>query len=418
MEIKLNNAERLCRIFDKCDNLKKVTLSGNTTNIWDNALKSLKNLKIFSGKNVKIIGINAFRNCISLESVEFGDNLGVIGHFAFANCQALKSFNGAESLKNIYVSAFRDCKNLEGSFIFKNSVDINQAAFYGCVKLKDIHFKEPVKLGMQTFVKCENLPEDILLESNYSNANLSAFKNSNLDSLSKIWAPLRTIDESKYEQNWVISKEPLFPSSQKKGLPSPSDISQGAIGDCWLLAVLSSIAAANPEIIRDCMVDDPENNCVIVKLYEVKDLAMTKSNGEAQINIEPVSRVNIKVERSISKFKGLRGPFFKCLGFSDSFFDMHALWVRIMEKAIATYLEKCLGNGKKHQSFSNILEGSSTQSDIMSNMFQFQNYEDARTGCIMSAITGTITKLPIFNFVKTPEEKSSIFKKTTGKEFF
>ena len=52
--------------------------------------------------------------------------------------------------------------------------------------------------------------------------------------------------------------EPLFPHD-----PCPEDINQGALGDCYMLAGLSSIAAKDPEKIKECMVDNGDGTVTV-----------------------------------------------------------------------------------------------------------------------------------------------------------
>lgn len=58
---------------------------------------------------------------------------------------------------------------------------------------------------------------------------------------------------------------PLFPHE-----PSPDDIMQGSIGDCWLVSTLSAICVNNPQAIRD-MIKDNMDGTVTVRLYAEKN---------------------------------------------------------------------------------------------------------------------------------------------------
>lgn len=98
---------------------------------------------------------------------------------------------------------------------------------------------------------------------------------------------------------------PLF-----NGMVSGSDIRQGSIGDCYLLAAMYSIARQNPQAIHDMMKDNGDGT-VTVRLF---------SRNEQTNQLEPNF---ITVEKSIPQG------------------EMHAEdtpWVQILEKACAVQL--------------------------------------------------------------------------------
>lgn len=100
--------------------------------------------------------------------------------------------------------------------------------------------------------------------------------------------------------------------------PTPDDIMQGKLGDCYFIAALCSVAANNPQIIRDMMKDNGDGT-VTVRLYD------EKKDGK----LEPMY---ITVEKSVPVIN-LR----KADG-SQSVEDINAngtLWVQILEKAFA-----------------------------------------------------------------------------------
>lgn len=63
-----------------------------------------------------------------------------------------------------------------------------------------------------------------------------------------------------------VADEPLFSHE-----PCPEDIQQGAIGDCYFIATMSSIADNNPDFIRNCMKDNGDGT-VTVRLYDDQEL--------------------------------------------------------------------------------------------------------------------------------------------------
>lgn len=65
---------------------------------------NIKYVKI--GRDIKIIGSNAFANCSELESVELGESVETIENRAFFRCLKLKRFCINNNLKEIYSDAF------------------------------------------------------------------------------------------------------------------------------------------------------------------------------------------------------------------------------------------------------------------------------------------------------------------------
>lgn len=141
--------------------------------------------------------------------------------------------------------------------------------------------------------------------------------------------------------------------------PTQDDIMQGKLGDCYFVASLSSVAANNPQIIRDMMKDNGDGT-VTVRLYDEKE------NGK----LEPIY---INVEKSVPVIK-LR----KADG-SQSVEDINAkgtLWVQMLEKAFAA--SNIHDNGMKkfsetERSYSDIIAG--TASNAYNVLFGRQNFE-------------------------------------------
>lgn len=86
----------------------------------------------------------------------------------------------------------------------------------------------------------------------------------------------------------------------------PSEISQGQLGDCWLLAALGSVAGFDPDFIRDHMWENPDGTWT-VKMYD--------DDGKP---------VYIQVEPSVPQN-----------GVNDA--DGNPSWATIYEKAAAEY---------------------------------------------------------------------------------
>lgn len=116
------------------------------------------------------------------------------------------------------------------------------------------------------------------------------------------------------ERSGYIDKKDflLFPHE-----PSPDDVIQGDIGDCWLVSTLSAICTNNPQAIRD-MIRDNKNGTVTVRLYEEKD----NSYIPHYVTVEKTVP-----KRVTKKADGLEG--------SKTVANNGSLWVQMIEKAYA-----------------------------------------------------------------------------------
>lgn len=122
--------------FSECENLKKITITGDA-------------------ENIKIAN-QAFLNCTALEEISFPNNSDVkIDTFAFRNCISLKYFtiNGSAA---IMANAFRDCDNLETISISGNA-QLSTNAFRDNKALTNILVNTNNTLDGSAFNGCSNL---------------------------------------------------------------------------------------------------------------------------------------------------------------------------------------------------------------------------------------------------------------------
>ena len=107
-----------------------------------------------------------------------------------------------------------------------------------------------------------------------------------------------------------------FSYQESNGTPyvdgvSPTDISQGQIGDCWYIASLKAVASANPSVIENAITDNG-NGTYTVRLYH---------DGK------PVD-ITVTGDQVVNEAGGQ--------GFARSG-NTGELWPQIMEKALASY---------------------------------------------------------------------------------
>lgn len=131
--------------FDECTNLQTVEVhlseSLNETPTSD-IIQSL-----FPNSNTTpntSINENAFRDCISLQSITIPNSITSIGNSAFTGCRLLHTITIPHSVTSIGEYAFRNCKNLE-SVILPNSLKtIPNFLFEYCDSLKTISIPDSV----------------------------------------------------------------------------------------------------------------------------------------------------------------------------------------------------------------------------------------------------------------------------------
>ena len=187
--------------FDSCNSLESVVfelgsrlkiIDGNGDDGAFSYCTALKSITIPA--SCETIGCSAFKGCVALEQVNFeaGTQLKIIdGGFnlttdsgSFCNCIKLKSITIPSSCENIGPSAFKNCESLErvefaansslkkigGGFGVSDSVldpsSIACGAFSNCISLKSIIIPRSCEeIGVAAFKNCRSL-ERIEFETN------------------------------------------------------------------------------------------------------------------------------------------------------------------------------------------------------------------------------------------------------------
>ena len=181
--------------FDNCLNLSTINVSENNKNYSDdNGILYNKNkteLILCPIKNeisdyaipesVLEIADYAFAYNEKIISVTIPEKTKIIGSNAFRNCVNIKNINFAEysKLATVKTAAFAGCTSLENIAIPDGIAIINSSTFYGCKSLKTISLPsalESVEFG--AFTGCSNLM-DVYYAGSDTDWNLIAIKNNN-----------------------------------------------------------------------------------------------------------------------------------------------------------------------------------------------------------------------------------------------
>ena len=200
--------------FENASLLKDIVWNDGIEEIESNAFKGCMSIEtmnipdsvnsmgtyVFSGdnkiKNVYLpkgrinITEGVFYNCNSLESITFPDTVEAIREYAFGNCSALKEVKLSPKLNYIYSYAFSGCASLEKLHLPDSTKQVQRNAFENCEALTDIILGAGIKnIPSQAFQGCSSL-ESFILPYQVETIGDDAFKN--CTKLRKITIPKAT----------------------------------------------------------------------------------------------------------------------------------------------------------------------------------------------------------------------------------
>lgn len=139
------NAEKVYRsMFYNCENLKKVELASQITEIGEYAFCGCRKLKIIIGMesgNIRQIGRSSFENCENLTEICIPDTVEEIGNAAFKGCIHLKKIDISKMSKLRFLGdhAFNGCLQIEEIYLPNTMEYIGISAFRECLGLKKIY---------------------------------------------------------------------------------------------------------------------------------------------------------------------------------------------------------------------------------------------------------------------------------------
>ena len=126
--------------------------------IADNAFSSSWITGILIPESVRVIGNEAFSECLALEWIEMPPEMDSIGYRAFYGCKALISIEIPEGVTELKSAAFHHCKALEVVGLPSSLQTISDRVFRECTSLRSIQFPESLQvIAMEAFHSCRNL---------------------------------------------------------------------------------------------------------------------------------------------------------------------------------------------------------------------------------------------------------------------
>lgn len=161
--------------FKNCTALSNLTLPGSLTAISDYTFQNCGITGLSIPNSVKSIGLGAFFNSKSLQSIIIPNNVDDIMESAFEGCSSLTSITFPSSIQYLKSSICKNCSSLTMVNLPKTTLQIGVGVFYGCTALKTILLPETLTLiGTSAFSGCTSL-QDVILPSSVTAIGPNAF---------------------------------------------------------------------------------------------------------------------------------------------------------------------------------------------------------------------------------------------------
>lgn len=147
--------------FKECLKLERVVLPESLERIEDQAFRGCTRLKeITLDERVEYVGHSAFRDCVRLERLTVTNPSTVLADRSFENCAALTEVRLPAETEEVFAAAFNSCGALK-TFDFPVQLKIiGESAFSDCVSLDNLVLPEGVvKIDAGAFADCQSLSE-------------------------------------------------------------------------------------------------------------------------------------------------------------------------------------------------------------------------------------------------------------------
>lgn len=124
-------------VFSECPSIETASVSTNVIRYIPKS--NLKNVSIIGGDTIEN---DAFKNCVTLESVTIGNSVLNINYRVFQGCIALKSIVIPDSVVNVGDECFSGCTALESVTVGTGVVNLGRDAFSECAAIAEVHIKD------------------------------------------------------------------------------------------------------------------------------------------------------------------------------------------------------------------------------------------------------------------------------------
>lgn len=154
--------------FYMCKSLTHITVPQKSISIGANAFYGCESLATVTlsvsagGADAAAIGVSqigreAFRNCVSLVSIELPQTVTQIGSGVFYGCTKLRSVTMSPNVTEIPANAFRDCSALETADFLANVTVLGDNAFTNCSSLRSVNLANLTEIPQEAFMHCTQL---------------------------------------------------------------------------------------------------------------------------------------------------------------------------------------------------------------------------------------------------------------------
>jgi len=128
--------------FAACSDLQTVTFGAGLKTIGNDCFNYCGELLSadMSLSQVETVGVDAFKNCVKLQTVKLSGTTAQVGDSAFENCVALSTCQLGSSLTSLGNRAFYGCENLQSIKLPKLLTSLGNSAFENCRKLAYVRF--------------------------------------------------------------------------------------------------------------------------------------------------------------------------------------------------------------------------------------------------------------------------------------
>lgn len=183
--------------YANCVSLTEITLPKSIEHIQYRAFYGTNISSIVIPEKVRVIGIDAFRDCRKLETVTFGKNVNTTLTFdrcCFKNCSALKEIRIPDNVKKLKY-AFQNCTSLEKVWLPKQLVLIEKA-FSNCTSLENVTIPAQVtQMTDGSFYNCKKLKKVTFLTEKWDTSEKLTKLFCGIDPDAKIILPKTKYDD-------------------------------------------------------------------------------------------------------------------------------------------------------------------------------------------------------------------------------
>ncbi len=158
--------------FDYSVEHGEVTIRGHSNPVGNLAIPTDIN-----GYPVRRIGIFAFADSSSLETIDIPEGILEIGESAFSGCTALAAVSIPASVTHVGDSAFSGCTSLTSASMSNSVIHIGHSVFSGCTSLEDVVLPTGItSLPERIFENCHSL-YTLTIPSGVTNISAGSFFN-------------------------------------------------------------------------------------------------------------------------------------------------------------------------------------------------------------------------------------------------